>query len=65
MNRSVLGLTTALLMSALIIGGCGSNQVSKYGRLRLARRLAQRVLGIRELSRIGQKRIWRSRWAAV
>ena len=26
MNRSVLGLTTALLMSALIIGGCGSNQ---------------------------------------
>ena len=26
MNRSVLGLTTALLMSALIIGGYGSNQ---------------------------------------
>ena len=26
MNRSVLGLTTALLMSALVIGGCGSNQ---------------------------------------
>ena len=26
MNRCVLGLTTALLMSALIIGGCGSNQ---------------------------------------
>ena len=26
MNRSVLGLTTVLLMSALIIGGCGSNQ---------------------------------------
>ena len=26
MNRSVLGLTTALLMIALIIGGCGSNQ---------------------------------------
>ena len=26
MNRSVLGLTTALLMGALIIGGCGSNQ---------------------------------------
>ena len=26
MNRSVLGFTTALLMSILIIGGCGSNQ---------------------------------------
>ena len=70
MNRSVLGLTTALLMSALIIGGCGRIKMimiraSRYGRSRLAKRLAQRVLGIREPSRIGRKRIWHSRWAAA
>ena len=67
MNRCVLGLTTALLMSALIIGRIKMImiRVSRYGRLRLAKRLERRVLGIREPSRIGRKRIWHSRWEAA
>ena len=45
MNRSVVRIKKSMI------------RVSKYGRLRLARRLAQRVLGIREQSTIKRKQI--------
>ena len=70
MNRSVLGLTTALLMSALIIGGCGSNQDDhdtslKVRTITIGEEAGTTSAVIREPSRIGRKRIWRSRWAAA
>ena len=70
MNRSVLGLTTVLLMSALIIGGCGSNQDDhdtslKVRTITIGEEAGTTSAGYSELLRIGQKRIWRSRLAAA